>query len=165
MLKWDSLEFAQPNVDVVLLSGSKPHALEEDSDDEVEGIRNVSPEGSMVCDGVHWNSVSQAPWWHTPPTQQQEHQFCIWCIVSPALQMDAPSETTKLPNWRDRNQTMELGPRKVSAESHDKTILEMARCSVMDFEETNNIVLGGSDSDDEDDDEEKDDDGNPIVDE
>jgi hypothetical protein len=114
---------------------SAAFSLEEDSN-EVQGCEFLTA-GSIVVRGVYWNPVGRAKHWFTPPPnlQRVEHLFRVKYVVQANVVVEQPSDTVRLPNRRDRQRILSLNPLRVSAESHNKILSEIALRARLDYEE------------------------------
>jgi hypothetical protein len=105
-----------------------------DSDD-VDGCLKTVPAGTLVCKGKYWNDVKRAKCCFTP-NQQDPKIFHVRYVVGPCLQMENITGDTQLPLVRQiKEQIVRLGAKKVTEESHDAVMVEVARRAVLDYEE------------------------------
>ena len=144
LVKWTSNAYALP-VDSINIEG-------------LDG--NILEAGSIVADGIYWNPVGRATHWYTPPTVPQVHKFRVRYVASTNIEMEAPSDTVKLPNRRDRAAVMALQPLRLSKAAHELIQAAMARRARINFEEGGTYEAasdneGGNSSDDESDVEEE----------
>jgi hypothetical protein len=124
----------------------EPWALEEDSDD-VEGCLDTVPTGTLVFKGKFWNDVKRAKRCYTP-NQQDPKIFRVRYVVGPCLQMENITGDTQMPMARQiKEQLVRLGAKKVTEESHDAVMVEVARRAVLDYEE--GLARGDADGDED----------------